>query len=296
MTTRPEDIRKSSKNLIGEIIGDFRVDERIGEGGFGHTYKGTELVIDRPVCIKHCPYISRDYRDTLIKETQALWDLRHFAIPSARKLYNLDDGSMALVMSYIPGLTLDKIIKRSGPLNDAYFLDKREDYRRSEHVAWIAERSLNVLNYLHDHGVVHCDFKPQNIILQHQQHMLILVDYGISAVRPTTASRSSGYTPYFAAPEQMSEKSLVVPESDYYSLGMTMLYMLGGGLDYVKRKYIPANIPKPLADFIGRLIVRDVRNRPQYKKENLWETIQQVRIDSFGQARSGMRPIPGLDD
>ena len=73
--------------------------------------------------------------------------MRHFSIPTIRDIVRLDDGSPMLVMSYIPGLTLEKVIKKVGKLD-------------AEHVAWIAERCLNVLMYLHYNGVVHGDVKP----------------------------------------------------------------------------------------------------------------------------------------
>src|SRR5205814_52672 len=96
-----------------------------------------------------------------------------------------------------------------------------------EHVAWITERILNILKYLHMHGVVHGDLKPNNVIIQTESHTVTLVDYGLSAARPTSATQVKGYTPHFAAPEQIAGGSLL-PETDLFGLGMTLVFALGG--------------------------------------------------------------------
>jgi serine/threonine protein kinase len=183
-------------------------------------------------------------------------------------------------MSYIPGLTLQQIVEKSGALD-------------AEHVAWITERVLNALSYIHRHGVVHGDLKPQNIIVQPEKHMAVLVDFGLSAVKPSHDSEAKGYTPYYAPPEEIAGKP-ILPESDYYSLGMTMIYALAGNTDMVEQKRVPAAVPDELCAFIKRMIARDVNNRPQYNKEDLTDVIVDLRRKVFGRARSNMKPIDGV--
>ena len=180
-------------------------------------------------------------------------------------------------MSYIPGPTIEKIVEKNTKIDP-------------ENVCWITERILNALMYLHYHGAVHGDVKPQNIIVQPESHQLTLVDYGLSLIRPTRDSEVKGYTPYFASPEQEQGLTLL-PESDFYSLGMTMIYMLGGD---VTRKRVPTNIPNPLCDFIKSLIIRDVLGRPRWDKINLIEKLQEVRNKSFGRVCSYGKKIPGF--
>ena len=268
------------ENDEGKVIGEYRVLELIAEGGFGKTYKGEHILTGEPVCIKHCSRISPQDERILIEETKAAWDLRHYSIPAMRNLLKLEDGSLALVMSYIPGLTLEQIIERSGRLD-------------AEHVAWIAERIFNVLMYIHYNGVIHGDIKPQNIIVQPESHTVVIVDFGLSMIKPSKGADSKGYTPYFAPPEEIQGLNLL-PESDFYSLGMTMIYALGGGLEFVKKKEVPVDVPDALCKFIRRLIVRDVLGRPRWESENLFEAIQNVRKQAFGRERSGMKPIPGI--
>lgn len=268
-------------NIDGKVIGEYRILQPIAEGGFGKTYKGEHIRVGTPVCIKHCSRISPHHEAVLIAETQAMWDLRHFSIPAVRDLIKLEDGSLALVMSYIPGYTLEQVIEKVGRLD-------------AETVAWIAERVLNVLKYIHYHGVIHGDLKPQNIIMHHATHQVTIVDFGLSLVKPKEGTDSKGYTEHFAPPEEIAGSTLL-PESDFYSLGMTMLYALGGGLKSVKSLDVPKQTPEPLCEFIHSLIIRDVLSRPRWDSEDLCDSIQKVRERSFGRKSSGMKPIPGLD-
>jgi serine/threonine protein kinase len=258
----------------GKSIGPYRIVKKIAEGGFAATYLAEHKELGTPVCIKHNLEISPEDAEVLKQEAKAIWDLRHYALPVMRDLLELPDKSLALVMSYIPGPTVEQLIKKHDRLDP-------------ETVTWISCRVLDALRYLHYHGVVHGDIKPQNIIVQPDSHTAVLVDYGLAAVRPTSTSAPIGYTPMFAAPEHVDRLPLI-PETDLYCLGLTMVYALGG--DVQKRK-VPGSTPDPLTDFIRRLIIRDAKDRPNWGKMDLLEELYKVRELSFGRRRSGMAKI-----
>lgn len=268
---------RERRSVTPKTIGPYKILSTIAEGGFGRTYKAKHDILKELVCIKDCSNISPEDTEMLIQEAKTVWDLRHYALPAMRDLIQMDDGRVLLVMSYIEGLTLQQIIEKTGKL----------DY---EHVCWISERIINALNYMHRSGVVHGDVKPQNIIVQDDRHMAVLVDFGLSAVKPTSTSEAKGFTPFYAPPEEVAGKPLI-PESDYYSLGMTMLFALSGGTEYVERKLVPRDVPDELCSFIKRLIARDVSGRPQYGKDDLGDMIVEVRKKVFGRRRSGLKPI-----
>lgn len=268
---------RERKDKDPKQIGNYRILGKIAEGGFGRTYKAEHIEGKGLVCIKDCFNISSDENQFLIAEANTCWDLRHYALPAMRDIIRLDDGRVVLVMSYIPGPTLEQLVEKH----------KAIDY---EHVCWISERVINAMNYMHRCGVVHGDIKPQNIIVQEDRHMAVLVDFGLAAVKPTSKDEAKGYTQFFAAPEQIAGKPLL-PETDYFSLGMTMLYALSGGIDYVERKLIPADVPDELCRFIKKLIARDVSARPQYGKDDLGDMIIKIREEVFGRRRSGLKPI-----
>lgn len=282
--SNPESRKSYDKNrnadLTGTVIGDYRLIEHLASGGFGSTYRGEHILTGQPVCIKDCHLISPEDNKILLQEAIAMWDLRHFSIPTVRNVIRLDDGRLILVMSFIPGMTLEKVVQKIGEVP-------------AEHVSWIMERILNALKYIHYYGVIHGDIKPQNIIIQPETHTISIVDFGLSMIKPTASSDSKGYTPYFAPPEQM-KRSTLLPESDFYSLGLTMIYALSGDMQSVKRRSVPEGTPNELCDFIKRLIVRDLINRPNWEKEDLGDTIQKVRAYCFGRTTTNLRPIPGL--
>jgi serine/threonine protein kinase len=262
-----------------KVVGDYRVLKQIAEGGFGKTYKGEHILTGGPVCIKHCSEISADNEEILIEEARAMWDLRHYAIPAVRNLLRLPNGSMALVMSFIEGPTIAQLVEKHGPIDP-------------EHVAWIAQRVLSTLMYIHAHGIIHGDLKPQNIIIQPNTHNAVLVDFGLAMIKPKSNDRAKGYTDLFAPPEQLKGEVLI-PESDLFSLGMTMIFALcGGDVKRTQTKQVPATVPDPLCSFILRLIVLEPLSRPRvWAGENLCETIEVVRKQEFGRVHSNMKPL-----
>ena len=257
----------------GKLVGEYLITEKIAEGGFGTTYKGEHVKLRMPVCIKHANNISKSDEELLIEEAKSIWDLRHYSIPVIRDILKLEDGSVALVMSYIEGPTVAQIMEKKKHLDP-------------EHISWITSRVLNVLKYLHFNGVVHGDIKPQNIIVQPHSHQIVLVDYGLATIRPQSTSTNKGYTPIFAAPEQIEGKPLV-PETDFYGLGTTMIYCLGGD---VEQRRVPEHTPDAMCKFIKKLIPLEVLSRPNWK-EDLCNTYANVREECFGRKESGMKKL-----
>lgn len=260
-------------NVKGKVFGSYRILDVIAEGGFGKTYKAETVISKLPVCIKHSFHISAYDEQILLEEAKACWDLRHYGIPAMRDIIKIND-TLAIVMSYIPGRTLAQIVKDQKRLHP-------------EDVSWITERILNILLYMHRHGVVHGDVKPQNVIIQEESHTVVLVDYGLANIKPSAASGNKGYTPFFASPEQEAGGP-IIPETDFYGLGMSMIFALGGD---VELKRVPEKTPDALCDFIKKLIKIEPLSRPNWEKENLCQTIQEVRMKAFGRKETNVKPL-----
>lgn len=261
----------------GKLVGPYKLLDKIAEGGFGETWKAQHTTLGTLACIKYALEVSPEDQRFLIEEAANMWELRHYGIPAVRDVVKMPDGKISLVMSYVPGPTLAQLVE-----------DKYKTGMDPEHVAWIAERVLNVLKYLHFHGVVHGDIKPQNIIVEPEKHTVVLVDYGLAAVKPTGKSEAKGYTPYFCAPEQEEWKP-PIPQTDLYGLGMTMIYALGGD---VVNKVVAPSTPKEMCGLIKTLIRRDPLKRPSvWKDVDLCEVIKEVRQKDFGRTASGMKPL-----
>jgi serine/threonine protein kinase len=280
-----DDARKAGAKKVGM----YSLLEKIGEGGFGETWKVRHNALGTLACLKYAINVTPEDESLLLEEAKSMWELRHYSIPAIRDLVKMDDGKIALVMSYVPGPTLAQLVENNYP-----------NGMDPEHVAWITERCLNVLYYLHHHGVIHGDVKPQNIIVEPEKHTVVMVDYGLSIVKPKRGTPTKGYTPYFAAPEQMAYNAATkeyepsntppIPQTDLYGLGMTMIFALGG--DVANVSIDGSKCPREMMNFIKSLIRRNPLKRPDvWENVNLCDTIRDVRMKDFGRVNSGMKPL-----
>lgn len=268
------------KNTDGKtIIGSYEVVKFLAEGAMGRTYIVRHLLTGQLACIKCCLGVGPEYEEVMINEAKAIWDLRHYAFPAIREVMKLEDGAIAIVMNYIPGPTLEQAVKHLGKIDP-------------EHVGWIFMRLLAGLNYLHANGVVHGDIKPQNIILQPESHGAVLIDFGLSMVKPTSKDSNIGFTAHFSPPEQLEkDRKPLIPETDLYSLGMTILYALTGKLTTLKDP-LPKEVPYALQEFVKKLVHPDIRQRPNWQKLDILQEIQAVRTRSFGAGNTRGKSFP----
>jgi serine/threonine protein kinase len=247
----------------------------------GRTYVVRHITTGNLACLKACLGIGPEYEEVFLNEAKAIWDIRHYAFPAVRDLLRLEDGALAIVMSYIPGPTLEQVVKHLGPIDP-------------EHCGWIFERLLAGLNYLHASGVIHGDIKPQNIILQPERHGAVLIDFGLSMMKPTSKSANIGYTEHFSPPEQASTsvRKPLIPETDLYSLAMTILYALTGKL--TDKHSIPSTVPREFKNFLLKFLETEVLKRPNWEKENILEGITKVRIACFGTKNTRGKIFPNV--
>ncbi len=202
--------------MVGEqILGRFRIEERIGSGGFGTVYRAWDERLQRPVAVK---VIDRDHgAPRVTREAQAVARLAHRNIAT---LYELaSDGERAfLVSELIEGETL-RALGRRGELTDRL-------------VARVGADSAAALMAAHRAGVVHRDVKPENILVVREGarqrdpfHVEAkLVDFGIARIageRSLTATGAVLGTLAYMAPEQ-ADGLRPGPSADVYSLALTL--------------------------------------------------------------------------
>jgi serine/threonine protein kinase len=246
-------------------IGNYEVVRQIGEGGFGRTYEARHLVLGEKACLKQNINITPDDEKLLRAEARLLWNVNHYSLPALRDYFLWEDGSAIMAMSFIPGKNLEDSVKKHHAI-------------APEDVSWVTQRVLNALYYLHSFGIIHGDVKPPNIIVQPQNHNAFLVDFGLSTIKPVSSTKVLGYTPVFAAPEVLDGKP-PLPQSDLYSLGLTMIYTLGGN---PITKEMPDYVPQPLQEFIRDLVHPRVLDRTSWDKQDLVARLSDVRFESFG--------------
>ncbi len=257
-------------------IGSYKIIRQIGEGGFGRTYEGRHILNQNiKACLKQNINLSETDAELLMREAEVMEKVSLHSLPAWRDTLRMPDGSVVIIMSFIEGKTLDRIIEKHHALHP-------------EEVSWISQRLLNALHYLHSKGIIHGDVKPGNVIVQPhpKEHNAILLDYGLASVRPTSATKAVGYTPIFVAPETTQGKP-PIPESDLYCLGLTMIYALGG--DPIA-KSMPGYVPKQVQDFYNHLVQYHPMDRPNWEKDDLVKRLSDIRLEVFGRRHLSDNP------
>jgi hypothetical protein len=208
--------------MVGDQIGDFRVIEKIGEGGMGVVYKAVDVRLDRPVAIKmlnaslvHNPDLVQRFQ----AEARAQANLNHTNLATLYA-FLVDQGNAYMVMEFVEGENFEQIIRRNGPIqpNDA--------------IPWFKQALLGI-GAAHRVGVIHRDIKPSNLMLN-RQGIVKVMDFGIAKAMGTRGTTRTGMqmgTLAYMPPEQIQNRTVDV-RSDIYALGVTLYEMLSGHVPF----------------------------------------------------------------
>ena len=218
--------RTAEDPMIGrEVIGQYRIEKKIGAGGMGAVYLAQQTSVSRPAVIKvlrsQTGGSSADGDGTarFAVEAKAASSLNH---PNIVTIYNygeMEDGTLFLAMEYIAGETLAERLNRCGSL----------PVDRAVHIAVQIARALGEA---HANGVVHRDLKPANVMLvprAGEPDFVKVLDFGIAKIADAGVT-STGYvvgTPRYMSPEQLLGKRLDC-RSDIYSAAVVLYEMLTG--------------------------------------------------------------------
>jgi serine/threonine-protein kinase len=206
----------------GQILGQYRVTAKIGEGGMGAVYKAEQPSVSRTVVIKVLSAAFSEYadaRDRFRRELDMITRLEH---PHILPVYDFGevDGNPYIVMRFMTGGTLQDRMRRAA-------LGRDEALRLLEQVAL-------ALDFAHDRGIVHRDLKPGNVLIDDSDNAY-LADFGLAksvgGTRDLTATGSVLGSPAYMSPEQARGDKLD-RRSDIYSLAVMTYQMLSGRLPF----------------------------------------------------------------
>ncbi|HUR36259.1 MAG TPA: protein kinase, partial [Terriglobales bacterium] len=202
-------------------IGKYDVTDKLGEGGMGVVYKGVDPGIGRPVAIKMMTGGFADNPDLLKRfqrEAQSAGTLQH---PNIVIIYELGthEGSPYMAMEYISGESLEAIVSSRKRMS---LVDKFA----------IMIQVLNGLNYAHEHGIVHRDIKPGNIMVL-KDGTIKIVDFGIARISDNSMTKTGQIvgTINYMSPEQFNGH-VVDGRSDIFSAGVLFYEFLTGELPF----------------------------------------------------------------
>jgi eukaryotic-like serine/threonine-protein kinase len=221
-------------SLVGRSFNGFRVTRLIARGGMGVVFEGVQESLDRSVAIKFLyPHLSDDdrFRERFEREARAAARLSH---PNIVRIldYGVDGGLYYMIQDLIVG---DSLRER---LTD---LHKEGGTLRTDMVITIVDQVGHALSYAHDHGYVHRDVKPGNILLT-KDGQAYLTDFGVVKLAGTSHLTAAGMiigTPEYMAPEQSAGAIDIGPAADQYSLAIVTYEMLVGR--------VPFKAPTPAA-------------------------------------------------
>lgn len=207
---------------IDELASEYEVTCELGRGGTAVVYHARERELGRDVAIKvvHQTHVNDgEAVERLAREARLVAQLRHPNIVTLYGTRRLGDGSLALIMQYVPGRTLKAAIREDGPLPLAT-------------VESVLREMALALHYAHQRqGLVHRDVKPENIYLDTEGGRSLLSDFGIArtseAESSLTLAGTALGTPAYMSPEQIDGLPLD-GRSDLYSLGLVAYEMLTG--------------------------------------------------------------------
>ncbi|MEU1319732.1 serine/threonine-protein kinase [Streptomyces tibetensis] len=211
--------------LVGQQIAGYRIEQEIGRGGMAVVYRARDLRLERTVALKLlAPELARNdtFRRRFTHESRAAAAIDHPHIVPVFEAGETD-GVLYIAMRYVPGSDLRHVLDREGPMPPVTALR-------------VAAQVASALDAAHDHGLVHRDVKPGNILVargtdsDHPEHVY-LTDFGLtkkslSLTGFTTVGQFVGTLDY-VAPEQISGKP-VDARCDVYGFACVVFETLAG--------------------------------------------------------------------
>jgi serine/threonine-protein kinase len=270
----------NNDRLVGQVLaGKYRIDDKIDEGGMGCVYRATHVLMEKVVAVKVLhPALAAD--DKIVarftREAKAASRISHPHAINVTDFGESEQGTVYLVMEYLPGRTLKDIIRTGGPMT-------------LERTVEIVRQVAGALDVAHAEGVVHRDLKSDNIMLQEATggDWAKVLDFGIAKIQQTersvhetdpglTAPNLIIGTPQYMSPEQCSQASDIDTRSDIYSFGVIIYEMLAGHVPFtgdsptgIMMRHIQEPPPsileerKDLPEEVGRVVARSLAKRPE---------------------------------
>jgi predicted Ser/Thr protein kinase len=256
--------------VVGETVAErYELEELVGHGGMSSVYRAHDSLLERYVALKvlHDQYSEdQDFVERFKREARSVAQLQH---PNIVTVIDRGEqgGRQYIVFEYVEGENLKELVVRKGRLEVREALD-------------IAIEIARALGFAHEHGLVHRDVKPQNVLLNGDGRAKV-TDFGIArsldVEQGVTQTGTVLGTSNYIAPEQASGKH-VDRHSDVYSLGVVLYEMLTGEVPFPGESFVAValkhvnepppsvldarrGIPPRVAEAVERALEKDPESR-----------------------------------
>jgi len=259
-------------------VGGFTIIKRIGTGARSTIYLATDeeegikvalkrVIFERPEDKRVFEQVNNEYKMAQLIDN--LYVRKCYELRKMRSMFKVKE--MLLSMEYFEGKNLEDCSTLS--LGD---------------VLLVFRMVASGLNAMHQHGFVHCDIKPNNILIN-KSGSIKIIDLGQSCKIGTVKPRIQG-TPDYIAPEQVKRKPLG-PKTDIFNLGATMFWALTGkhaptmipkknkfGLPIVEPRRAPHELKKQLPTGISKLVMDCIEDDPAHRPRNMMTVMSRLDL------------------
>jgi serine/threonine-protein kinase len=278
------------------IDGRYELRDLAGSGGMAHVYLAHDEVLDRPVALKllkdHLAQ-NHEFVERFRHEARSAASLSHPHVVPVFAWGETRDATCYIVMEYLPGGTLKRRITSEGALP-------------ARTAAAVALQIAKALRAAHEHGIIHRDIKPHNILITDSGHVKV-ADFGIARAAQTTTISDHGDilgTAHYISPEQAMGEP-VGPASDLYSLGVVLYEMLTGRVPFEVENLSelpaahaggppphPRELDPKIPEGTDALVMRLLRRDP----DDRYASANQL-IEDLKRVRNGLFPVvPSADE
>ena len=292
MSVTPDAADGAALDRLGRALGrQYRVVRLVGRGGFAAVYDVADTDLQRRLAVKvlrsDLPWTAATI-SRFKQEARAVARLNH---PHTVPIHFVGEGEglVYYAMPFLEGRTVTELMRSEGPLSP-------------EHALAIVEPIVEALQHAHDHGLVHRDVKPDNILIEKATGRPMLVDFGIVKLLDGPAHLTeAGFivgTPLYMSPEQALGSRSVDARSDLYGVG-TVLYQLltgappfeGGDSQEIVGRHIAEPVPTAslsrdgIPGWVSSIVLRCMAKHPDDRYPTalaLLEAIRSARVAAAG--------------
>lgn len=274
---------------LGAIVSNrYFIHQVLGQGGFGRTYLASDRHCFNKTCVlkEFLPNLVAEHyveksRDLFKREARILYQFDHPQIPKFLACFE-ENGRLFLAQEYVEGKTYSTLLQERLQQYACAFSE-------AEVIQWL-KNLLPVLNYIHQHNIIHRDISPDNIILKSDNNLPVLIDFGVGKTveqditKQTYIKQQSVVGKMGYAPHEQICMGQCFPNSDLYALGVTAIVLLTGktpdvlqdrySLEWQWQKY--TKVERNFAQVLDRMLADKPRERFQ-SAENVLAALELSR-------------------